>query len=201
MKIYGSHTSPYVRKCRIVAHEKNIACDFVVTDLATPDSPVPRLNPLGKIPVLERNGAETLFDSPVIAEYLDSLAAPTLIPPSGEARWETLTWQALADGLMDATVARLLESRKPATQRDDSVVARQEGKVAQALAYADARVRGDKPLVAGAFGLADIALGVALEYVDLRYACDWRGQNAGLGEWLAAVSARASFVATRPPPA
>jgi len=73
--------------------------------------------------------------------------------------------------------------------------------VAQALAYADARVRGDKPLAGGTFGLADIAIGVALEYLDLRYAHDWRGKHPGLAAWLVAVSARASFVATRPPPA
>ena len=79
MKLYGSLTSPYVRKLRILLREKGISCEFVQADAWAADSPVPRLNPLGKVPVLERDDGSALYDSPVILEYLDSLKAPVLL--------------------------------------------------------------------------------------------------------------------------
>src|SRR4030067_1109445 len=118
MKLYGSLTSPYVRKVRILVREKNLACEFVVADAWAADSPIPALNPLGKVPVLALDNNDVLFDSPVIVEYLDSLKAPALLAVSGAARWEMLRWQALADGMLDASVSRLLESRRAAGQTD-----------------------------------------------------------------------------------
>ena len=87
MKLYGSLTSPYVRKARVLIREKSLACEFVVADAWAADSAIPTLNPLGKVPVLALDNGELLFDSPVIVEYLDSLKAPLLLPASGEARW------------------------------------------------------------------------------------------------------------------
>lgn len=197
MKLYGSLTSPYVRKCRIMLREKGLPCEFAA--VAYTDAPVARLNPLGKVPVLERDDGSGLFDSPVIVEYLDSLGGLPLIPASGEPRWQVLRWQALADGLLDAVVARLLETRKPAPQQDTVYLQRQEGKVAAALAFAAAQIRGPGNLVGGRPGLADIVLAVALEYVDFRYPHDWRKRHLRLAEWLVPLSARPSFVDTRPP--
>ncbi|MGE5241914.1 MAG: glutathione S-transferase N-terminal domain-containing protein, partial [Bacteroidota bacterium] len=76
MKLYGSLTSPYVRKARILLREKNIPCEFVIAGASDPGSPVPALNPLGKVPVLALDNGEALFDSPVIVEYLDALSPP-----------------------------------------------------------------------------------------------------------------------------
>jgi len=67
MKLYGSLTSPYVRKVRVLLKEKNIACEFVVADAWAADSPIPAMNPLGKVPVLVRDDGSVLFDSPLIA--------------------------------------------------------------------------------------------------------------------------------------
>ena len=52
MKLIGSLTSPYARKVRIVLAEKKIEYEFVVDSPWTPESNVPNVNPLGKIPVL-----------------------------------------------------------------------------------------------------------------------------------------------------
>ncbi len=198
MKLYGSLTSPYVRKCRVLLKEKTLACEFVQADAGGPGSPVPALNPLGKVPVLERDDGSALFDSPVILEYLDSLKPPALLAPSGEERWLMLRWQALADGILDATVTRLLEKRRPAEQQSAEGIKRQEEKIARALAFAEQHA-GGAYLMQDRFTAVDVCLGVALEYVDFRYAHDWRAQHPKLARWLAGISVRASFTETVPP--
>jgi len=199
MKLYGSLTSPYVRKVRILVGEKPLDCEFVLADAWAEDSPIPALNPLGKVPVLALDNGDVLFDSPVIVEYLDSLKAPALLAGSGPARWEMLRWQALADGMLDATASRLLESRRPAQQQSAESIRRQEEKIARSLQYSEDRLHGGPWLVSDRFSLADLVMAVALEYIDFRYPHDWRGRHPRLAAWLAAVSARPSLIETRPP--
>ena len=199
MKLYGSLTSPYVRKLRILLREKGVACEFVQADAWAADSPVPRLNPLGKVPVLERDDGSALYDSPVIIEYLDSLKAPALLAPAGEERWAMLRLQALADGILDATVTRLLESRRPPPQQSPENIKRQEEKIARALAFADGIPKGETYLMQNRFSIADLCLGVALEYVDFRYPHDWRGKHPRLALWLAGIGTRPAFAETIPP--
>jgi glutathione S-transferase len=199
MKLYGSLTSPYVRKARILIREKNLPCEFVMADAWAADSPIPALNPLGKVPVLALDNNEVLFDSPVIVEYLDSLQAPALLAASGAARWDMLRWEALADGVLDAVVTRLLESRRPEAQQSADNLRRQEEKIARSLEYMARRLGNAPWFVAERFTLADLVVAVALEYTDFRYPHDWRGRHPRLGQWLAGVSARPSFIETRPP--
>lgn len=199
MKLYGSLTSPYVRKVRILLKEKNIACQFVVADAWSADSPVPALNPLGKVPVLERDDGEVFFDSPLICEYLDGLSAERLIPVEGDARWEVLRWHALGQGMLDAVVTRLLESRRAPAKQSTETIARQEEKVARALAYADGAKKGYPYLLNNAFGYADLSLAVALEYIDFRYDHPWREKYPRLALWLAGIMTRPSFAETEPP--
>jgi glutathione S-transferase len=199
MKLYGSLTSPYVRKVRVLLQEKNIPCEFIVAGASDPGSPVPGLNPLGKVPVLQLDNGEALFDSPVIVEYLDALSPPAWLPPAGEARWAVLRFEALADGILDATVARLLETRRPPAQQAADVLRNQEAKVARALDYAERALGNASWFVADRFGLADLTLAVALEYIDFRYPHEWRASHPRLARWLAGVGARPSFLATRPP--
>ncbi len=199
MKLYGSLTSPYVRKCRVLIKEKGLACEFVQADAWAADNPVPRLNPLGKVPVLERDDGSALFDSPVVVEYLDALKPPALFAAGGEERWQMLRLQALADGILDATVTRLLETRRPPAQQSAKDIQRQEEKIARALAYADGLPRGEAYLMQDRFTVADLCLGVALEYVDFRYPHDWRGRHPHLALWLAGIGTRPSFAETVPP--
>lgn len=199
MKLYGSLTSPYVRKARILIREKNLPCEFVVADAWAADSPIPALNPLGKVPVLALDNGDALFDSPVIVEYLDSLQAPALLATAGAARWDMLRWQALADGVLDAVVTRLLESRRPEAQQSADNLRRQEEKIARSLDYMARRLGNGPWFVADRFTLADLVVAVALEYTDFRYPHDWRGRHPRLGQWLAGVGARPSFIETRPP--
>ncbi len=199
MKLYGNETSPYVRKVRVLALEKGIDLPMVKADYADPASPVHVHNPLGKIPVLERDNGTALFDSPVIAEHIDSLKAPALTPASGEPRWQVLRWQALADGMIDATVARMLELRRPLEQQVAAVVQKQETKVARGLDWAEPRLRNKTWLVEGQLTLADIALAVAIDYIDFRYPHDWRARCPMLAAWHREIRQRPSFVSTRAP--
>jgi glutathione S-transferase len=200
MKLYASPTSPFARKVRIALIEKSIQHQLVMVDAAKPDPRVVALNPLGKIPILERDGQSALFDSPVILEWLDEIAEPSFVPKSGEARIEVLLWQALCDGIMDACVARLIETRRPDDKHVAGYIRRQEEKIQHALALANERVR-DGILVGKERTVADVALLVAVEYVDLRHPHDWRSANPKLAAWHQSSADHPSFVATRPPPA
>ena len=111
MKLLGSTYSPYVRKVRVVMAEKKLDYTFVVDDVWADGTQITDSNPLGKIPCLVMEGAETLFDSRVIVEYLDTLSpVGKLIPAVGRERAEIKTWEALADGLLDAAILARLEA-------------------------------------------------------------------------------------------
>jgi len=200
MKLYGSLTSPYVRKVRMVLMEKNLSCEMLVEGPADAAGNVVRLNPLRAIPVLERDDGEVFFDSTMICEYIDSLNdMPRLYPSSGEARWQALRWHALGQGMMEATVARFVELRKPTEKQDAANAAKHEARIAAVLAFAAARVPSGGFISGNTIGIADITLAAALGYIDLRYAHDWRGQHPKLASWFAAISQRPSFVETLAP--
>jgi len=199
MKLYGSDTSPYVRKVRIVIAEKQIDCDWVLERPADAGGRFREINPLGKIPVLETDSGSVIYDSPVIAEYLDSLSTPGLIPETGDDRWQVQTMHALGDGMMDATVARMLEQRKPEDKQTAAVVRKQQGKIADALRSLESATANAAFLVGGSYTMADIAIGVALSYIDLRYAHDWRSQYPALATWSETILSRDSFTNTQYP--
>ena len=200
MKLYGSLTSPYVRKVRMVLMEKNIPCDLVVEGPADAAGNVGRLNPLRAIPVLERDDGEVYFDSLVICEMLDSLNdKPRLYPAGGEPRWLALRWNALAQGLMEACVARFVELRKPVEKQDAATAAKHEARIAQALAFASEHLPASGFIQGAHIGISDIALMAALGYIDLRYAHDWRGKYPKLAAWFAPLSARPSYTSTLAP--
>lgn len=198
MKLYGSLTSPYARKVRMFLIEKGIDYEFIAEGPSDAAGNVARLNPLGKVPVLVRDDGEVLFDSPMIVEYLDSLRGAPLIPPPGEARWQAQRWHALGQGIADAVVTRLMESRRSPERQEPTVIQKQEGKIAAALSFAEAQVKGGGFLTGIQLTVADIAMGVALGYMDLRYAHDWRSRHPGLAQWFAVFSRRPSFIETAP---
>lgn len=197
MKLYGSLTSPYVRKVRVFLMEKGINLEFLIEGPADATGSVARLNPLGKVPVLVRDDGEVLFDSPMIIDYLDGISGTPLIP-SGQARWEAQRWHALGQGICDAVVARLMEIRRTPERQDPQLIRRQEDKVAAALAFAESHIADNEYLVGNRFTVADIAMGVALGYVDLRYAHEWREAHPRTATWFAGFSRRPSFIETAP---
>jgi glutathione S-transferase len=201
MKLIASTTSPYARKVRIVLVEKKIECDLVEESPWTPESTVPRHNPLGKVPVLVLDDGSALFDSRVIVEYLDTVSPVSrLIPEPSRQRIAVKRWEALADGICDSAVAIVLESRRPARQQDKELLARQRGKIDLGLKEL-ARELEDRAWCNGeAYSLADIATGCALGYLDLRHpSVDWRGTYPNLVKLADKLAKRPSFAETTPP--
>ncbi|MCK9388031.1 MAG: glutathione S-transferase [Sulfuritalea sp.] len=202
MKLIGSLTSPYVRKIRIVLAEKKIDYDLVIDSPWAEGSQVAALNPLGKVPVLVLDDDSTLFDSRVIAEYLDTVAPNNrLIPVSGRERISVKRWEALADGVLDAAVAALLESRRADGERSSSWFERQRGKVTQALRAMSDEL-GEQPWCHGnGISLADIAVGCALGYVSFRLGdIPWTEQYPNLARLYDKLMQRPAFAETVPPP-
>ena len=199
MKLYGSPSSPYVRKARVLIFEKKIACEFVPEDPWPEDSLIPTRNPLGKVPALEIEPRNYLFESMLIVHYLDHIDGRSLTPKDSAGYWQTQWWQALAQGFLDAAVARILETRRPADKQMAEKIAREEARIHRATAAAEERFKGGANLVGKRVTLADLMMGVALQYVDFRYAHDWRGKAPRLAEWHAGIVSRKSFQETMPP--
>jgi glutathione S-transferase len=205
MKLIGSLTSPYVRKVRIVMAEKKLDFQLVLEDVWATDD-VLKSNPLGKVPCLVMEGGEAVFDSRVIVEYLDTLSpVGKLIPPAGRERIEVRTWEALSDGVLDASILARMEqvwTGRTDAQRSQAWVDRQMSRVNTALA-AMSKGLGEKPWCMGNhFTLADVAVGCALGYLNFRFpAIAWRDPHANLARLADKLATRQSFIDTLPPAA
>ena len=203
MKLIGATTSPYVRKVRIVMAEKKLDYEFVLEDVWSADTAISHSNPLGKVPCLVMEGGEALFDSRVIVEYLDTLSpVGKLIPPVGRERAEVKTWEALADGVLDAAIAARLEATwagRKKNERSQVWIDRQLGKIHASL-KAMSQGLGDKPFCGGIhFSLADVAVGCALGYIDFRFPqIDWRSEYPNLVRLHDKLMQRPSFADTLP---
>ena len=203
MKLIGSNSSPYVRKVRVVMAEKKLDYDYVLEDVWSAETQIAKNSPLGKVPCLMMEGGEPIYDSRVIVEYLDTLSpVGKLIPSVGRERAEVKTWEALADGVLDAAVLARLEAiwgGRTAAQRSQAWIDRQLGKVDAAL-QAMSKGLGDKAYCVGIhLSLADVAVGVALGYLDFRFPqIDWRAHHPNLLKLQDKLMLRASFIDTKP---
>lgn len=200
MKLITSLTSPFARKVRVMLAEKKI--EFVL-ELENPwvaDTKVPQINPLGKIPVLQLDDGTALFDSSVIVDYLDNLgSADKFIPSDFTQRAVVKRWEALGNGIAEAAAAIFLERKRSASQQNPDWIDRQYHKVRLGL-QAAAEGLGKQPYCAGdRISLADIAIGCALFYLDLRLAdVDWRKEFPNLDELASTLEKRQSFIDTVP---
>lgn len=197
MKLFFSPTSPYVRKCLVSAHELGLVERIqLLPASAHPvqrDAGIVARNPLGKVPTLVTDDGTALYDSRVICEYLDNLAAGSLFPRAGAARWQALTLQSLADGILDAALlARYEAALRPEPLRWSDWTAGQLDKIATSLAALEAGV----PALQDGADIGTLSLACALGYLDLRFAdLAWRAGHPRLAQWAAAFGQRASMQA------
>src|SRR5687767_7604140 len=204
MKLIGSPGSPYARKVRIVLAERQIPHEYVGARGSAPGSPVPQFNPLGKVPTLVLDDGRGLYDSPVIVEYLDTLGSgPRLIPEAPAERLEVLRWQALGDGIAEATVNVNHDLREPREkQHAPEWHQRQRDKIDRGLATMEKDLAKGEFCFGGRFTLADIAAGYALGYLDFALEeVEWRKAHPGLARLAERLAARPSFSSTVQKPA
>ena len=194
MKLYYSATSPYARKVRvlIIEHGLQEAVELVRADPMAENAASKIGNPLSKVPALEMDDGAHLFDSPVICEYLDHQAAgEPLLAREGASRWAVLTAQALGDGILDAALSLVMESRRPETERSAYWQDRWTAAIHRGVDQIAEDVASDRE----AFDLGRIAYACALGYLDFRLPdLDWRGPHPNLLAWFEDMSARESFV-------
>ena len=203
MKLIGSPASPYARKVRVVMAEKKLDYQYAVVDVWAADCAIGESNPLGKVPCLIMEGGEAVFDSRVIVEYLDTLSpVGKLIPAQGRERAEVKTWEALADGLLDAALLARMEnifSGRTEQQRCQPWIDRQIHKINAVLKSMSTGL-GEKPFCSGVhFSLSDVAVGCALGYLDFRFPeIAWRESYPNLNKLNEKLLLRASFIETAP---
>lgn len=200
MLLHYSPTSPFVRKVRVFVHEAGLADQVAIApvdgwaepDLLTAD------NPLSMVPTLVLDDGASLYDSPVICDYLDRQhGRPRMIPDSGEARWRVLRQQALADGMLDSAVAVFVELyKRPEEMRWDWWLDIKRRAIRRSLDVLEQQV--DE--LVGRVDLGTITVAVALGYLDLRGAVgEWRDEHPRLAAWFAGFAQRPSMIATAPP--
>jgi glutathione S-transferase len=201
MKLIGSFTSAYVRKARVVLAEKKLDYQFELENVWSAETKIASSNPLGKVPCLVMEDGSTMYDSRVIAEYLDTLTPVCkLLPPNSRDRANVKVWEALADGVLDAAVLAYLERTwRPAEQQSQAWFDRQMGKVHGGLAVM-AENLGEQPFCMGIhYTLADVAVGCTLGWLAFRFPdIAWRDTHPNLARLFDKLSERQSFKDTVP---
>ncbi|WP_135079713.1 glutathione S-transferase N-terminal domain-containing protein [Terasakiella sp. SH-1] len=199
MKLRYSGTSPYVRKVMVSAMELDLLdrIELEETFVWSPETDIGLVNPLGKIPALTLDDGYVLYDSPVICEYLDELVpGVVLFPAPGKARWKALHFQALADGITDAGVLRLLESRRGDGERSQGWIERQANVINRGL---DALEKEVDLLAGGPLTIGQIAVGCCLGWINFRFPDDQIfAKRPQLSAWFEGFNSRASMVRTAP---
>lgn len=201
MKLITSLTSPFARKIRVLLLEKDIPCELVVDIPWNADTQVPHYNPLGKVPVLLTDSGRAIYDSPIIAEYLDTVVStPLFLPEDRRRAIEVKQLEALADGVIDACVTIFLERKRPPERQDMEWIDRQQGKIEHGLQALENNLNGSRYLLGDQLTLGDIATACALGYLDFRFPdIDWRSEHPRLLAYAEQLFSRPSFVKTRPP--
>ena len=201
MKLFYSNNSPYARKIRILIHEKKADIILEKVVLADKNCIIHEYNPLSKVPTLFVNGI-SIFDSPVIAEYVDYKSGPLhLIPSDFDKRMLLKRCEAISDGLCDAAVAIMLEKRRITAQQNAEVFEKQMRKIKLSLTWLNEEMEDKEYYLEDTFSYADIAVGSALGYVKLRYPeIDFKEEHLNLHRLYELLMQRPSFQMTVPEP-
>ncbi|WP_437304396.1 glutathione S-transferase N-terminal domain-containing protein [Sorangium sp. So ce388] len=196
MKLFYAPTSPFARKVRVTAHELQLG-DRIDLVLVNPwsDAELRSLNPLAKVPTLVRDDGQVLFESALICEYLDHVAAGGLYPAPGEARWSALLRQGIADGISAAAGRLFADEHRPDNERSGSVMQRQAAAIEAGL---DRLERDADTLSRELADIGAVSVACALGYLDFRWPDRaWRDGRIELARWFDVAGQRRSMVGTQ----
>src|SRR6476646_1157301 len=176
-------TSPFGRKVRMAIDMLELG-DRIKLQPADPldeSDTLRQQNPLGKMPCLVLPDGGTIYDSGIIIEYLQDVAGTDrLLPLKGRERYRALTLSRLADGIMDASILVVYETRfRPDLPHSPRWLTHQRGKIRRGLAAFEAA-----PPDPGKTDVVSIGLSCALGYLDWRKQVDWRPTHPTLVDWL-----------------
>jgi glutathione S-transferase len=198
MKLYTNPASPFARKARIIVRELKLVVEEIQVPREGLGDGFRTINPLGRIPVLVLDDGSTLFDSPVICEYLNEAGGGRFFPGKSLLRensghWRALTLQALGDGICDAAVARNYERLRPAELQSAAVIQKHMNAVNTGLDVLE-RIRFTDKVTIG-----EITIGCALGYLDFRIPeLGWRETRPNLRDWYEKFAQYPSMQATWP---
>jgi len=201
VKLLSAPASPFARKVRIVLAEKRIECDIATVDVQPQENEVNAHNPLGKIPTLVLDDGTAIYDSRVIVEFLDNMAANSrLIPQDKRERVAVRRWEALADGVLDAGLLIRYESLRPASEQSASWTAKQMARLRRGLAQMEADLGANAWCQRRRYTLADIALGCCVGWIGFRKpgGIDWRADYKNLAKHYDKLMQRPAFADTVP---
>jgi glutathione S-transferase len=199
MKLVGSKTSPYVRKCRVILAERALPFEFVEESAWTAQTTVPRYNPLNKVPALVMDDGESIYDSRVICEYLDAISGGGLLPADPAQRARVRRYEALGDGLADAGIAAFLERKREAARQDPTWISRQLDKVNAAVGAIDSALGSREYLGGTQPDMADIACACGIFWSEFRMPeLGVRQKYPRIKAWAERMESRPSFASTRP---
>lgn len=197
MKLYARPASPFARKVRVMIIETGLAETIEIEMLASVEevqNMPPARNPLGKIPALELDNGEAIFDSPVICEYLDGIhGVEPLFPKDGWARWHALRLQSMGDGIAAAAAAMGVESMRPEDKRLDRALKTQWHKIFRTTGLLNDNI----DWLDGPLNIGQIAIATGLGYTDFRIDDhQWRAGRPKLEAWFAEFNKRGSMQET-----
>lgn len=198
MKLLSSPTSPFVRKVRILIREKGATDrveELVVSALSDP-AELHAANPLGKVPALILDDGTTIFNSPLICQYLDEeLGGHKLLPPFGKPYWTDMRLQTIGDGMSEAAVSLTFEKNRPEGERSAMWMGRWERAITRSLDL----LNGEAADMTGEPSLGRMAVACALGYLDFRHGgLNWRDGRPALAAFYERISSRPAFVETAP---
>jgi glutathione S-transferase len=192
MKLLYTKRSPYARKVRVIALEKGIAMDFIDEDLQKKSQRLLDANPLGKVPTLVLDNGTTVFDSPVICQYLDNLNdKAVMVPRQANERLEVLKWEAFADDMMTTAINLYMEKVRHPNDFHKEFTATLESNIRSAYQYIEKNLSKLKK-----FNLASIAVASAIGYIHFRLP-HMKVQGV-LNQWFEEISKRPSMAQTVP---
>ena len=202
LKLLSATPSPFARKVRVVLLEKNIPFELKTINPWNMNADIERFNPLGKIPVLITANDETIYDSKIIIEWIEhNYPDPAMFPTDAKTKFKAQQIQVIADGICEAVILLFFENIRPDPQQSKPWSERQIKKISNGLQALEQQISNDEFCVDNTFGIADISVVSAVDYLSLRFKTyEWRNKFTCISKFVARQSARQSFIETMPTP-